>query len=129
MQLFLFAILVVILQACASTPPQLTTSYNPLDGEFSLISSQELVLKNAPSDQLQAFVSGVIGQQKNAWWTINQEQTEGNRQVMDITIHIGTGVARFIIGMKNGQIEIVKNVEPEAEVDCQHEGESFKDGS
>jgi hypothetical protein len=48
---------------------------------------------------------------------------------MDITIHIGTGVARFIIGMKNGQIEMVKNVEPEAEVDCQHEGESFKDGA
>jgi hypothetical protein len=86
----------------------------------------ELVLKNPPPDQLQAFVSGVIGNQENAWWTINQEKVVEDRQALDITIHIGTGQARFVVILEDGMIINAQNVDLEAEVDCQHEGETAR---
>jgi len=72
-------------------------------------------------NQVQAFVNGVIGQQANAWWTINQEVGDENEQVLDITIHIGEGQARFILGLVKGRIVAAQNVDIEAHVDCQAE--------
>ena len=77
-------------------------------------------------NQVQAFVSGVIGRQENAWWTINQEVGDQNEQVLDITIHIGDGQARFILGLVKGRIVAVQNVAINAQVDCQAEKDALR---
>jgi hypothetical protein len=85
----------------------------------------ELQKKNAMPDQIQAFVSGVIGNQGNAWWEINQDQQVDDRHAYDLTVHIGTGQARFVVVVDSrGMIIDAQNVPVGASVDCQHEGET-----
>jgi len=82
-----------------------------------------------PQDVLQEFVSSVVGNQDvPVFWLLNNMIEEDPYGVYDITININGKLVRFIVSMKHKKIVETKNIEPEAEVNCQEEHESLKNG-
>jgi len=113
-----------LLLACAVMIFPFILSINQSFGQrFELDTRQR---EQIQPNQVQAFVSGVIGRQENAWWTINQEVGDEHEQILDITIHIGNGQARFILGLVKGRIVAVQNVDIDAQVDCQAEKDALR---
>jgi hypothetical protein len=79
---------------------------------------------------IQATIKRIVNEQgitdAYLYWIINDALTKDNRAVYDITITVKDLRQRFIFGLTDGVVEMVKEIEPEAEVDCQHEGEQYE---
>jgi hypothetical protein len=108
MKLLLSTILVFSLFGCAGT--SLTShEHNPLEGAtVTTITPSSTTDENMVA--IQATIKRIVNEQgitdAYLYWIINDALTKDNRAVYDITITV--------------------EIEPEAEVDCQHEGEQYE---
>ena len=101
--------------------------YNPLGGDITAITS-------SAQDDHMTVIQAELKRMANAngikdaflYWTINDMRTRDNMAVYDITITIEDLHKRFIFGLTDGVIGMVKEVEVEAEVNCQHEGDKYE---
>ena len=129
MRLILSAILVLILAGCGGNighHDREDSAYNPLGGDITAITP------SAQDDNMvviQAEIKRLVNEQgiKNEYlyWVINGAQKKDNMAVYDITISVKDLRARYIFGLTDGVLEMVKQVEVDAEVNCQHEAEKY----
>ena len=125
MKLLLSTILVLTLAGCAGH-----NEYNPLGGAtvttITPSSSAQDEHMNAIQAELKrmANVNGI--KDANLYWIINGAQKRDNMAVYDITITVEDLRQRYIFGLTNGVIEMVKPVPVDAEINCQHEGEQYE---
>jgi len=125
MKYVMIAMLVFVLTGCAGH-----TEYNPLGGA----TVTEVQPSNPEMDDhmivIQAEIKRIVHAQgvKDAYlyWVINDAQHKDNMAVYDITITVEDLRQRFIFGLTDGKIGMVQEIEPEAEVDCQHEGQEYE---
>ncbi len=133
MKLLMCAVLVLTLAGCASH--DMNHQYNPLGGArvttITPSSSEQSVTHWLDDNMIviQAELKKIVNAQgiKNVYlyWTINDAQKKDNMAVYDITITVADLRQRFIFGLTGGVIGMVKEIEPDAEVNCQHEGEQY----
>ena len=76
-------------------------------------------------NELQSFIHQLVGEQEYTYWVINGQAKEGNESVVDVSIHFENTQARFIVGLVDGKIVGVQNIDIDDEVDC---GEELKKG-
>jgi hypothetical protein len=119
MRLLLSAILILTLTGCATHEDYTITTVTP----SSIEATDDMI-------SIQASIKRIVNEQgvKDAmlYWVINDAQKKGNMAVFDITITVNELRQRFIFGLTDHVVTMVKEIEPEAEVDCQHEGEQYE---
>ena len=129
MKFLITTILVVILAGCTG---HMNHEYNPLEGPGSVT---ELTTISPSSAEDMVFIEAHIKRLLNkqgikdvyVYWEINDALKKGNMAVYDITLSVGDGPKqRFLFGLTNGVVDMTKEIEPEAEVQCDHEAEQYE---
>ena len=126
MKLFV-ALLVLTLTGCGHNMDG-HMNHNPLGGTITTVTPP-----SSSQDDHMVVIQAELKRMANAngikdtllYWTINDVQTKDNMAVYDITITIEELRKRFIFGLTDGVIEMVKEIEVEAEVNCEHEAEQY----
>lgn len=130
MKLLLSAILVFSLFGCAGQHQ--LESYNPLEGATitTVTPSSTDTSQDTNMIAIQAEIKRIVNAQgikdTYLYWTINDAQKKGNMAVFDMTITVNGERQRFIFGLTDHVVTMVKEIEVEAEVDCQHEGTQYE---
>ena len=128
MRLLFATLLVLTLTGCGHNMGG-HMNHNPLGGAtvttITPSSSQDDHM-NAIQAELKRMANANGFKDASLYWIINDAQTKDNMAVYDITITIEELRKRFIFGLTDGVIEMVKEIEVEAEVDCQHESEQYE---
>ena len=130
MKLLLAALLVLTLTGCGhNMDGHVDPNHNPLGGTtvttITPSSSQDDHM-NAIQAELKKMANANGFKDAFLYWTINDAQTKDNMAVYDITITIEDLRKRFIFGLTDGVIKMVKEIEVEAEVNCQHEADKYE---
>ena len=129
MKLLLASILVLTLTGCGHNMDG-HMNYNPLGGATITTVTPSSSAQDGHMNAIQAELKKMANANgiKDAflYWTINDAQTRDNMAVYDITITIEDLRKRFIFGLTDGVIGMVKEVEVDAEVNCQHEGDKYE---
>jgi hypothetical protein len=127
MKLLFAAILVLSLSACGHNMDGHMDQYNPLGGDITAITPSA---QDANMVVIQVEIKRLVNEQgikdQYLYWVINGAQKKDNMAVYDITITVSNLRARYIFGLTDGVLEMVKQVEVDAEVNCQHESEQYE---
>ncbi len=118
----LVMLLALILTGCGAHH-----TYNPLEGSHAMHSQASQVSDHMTKveQHLKSLLNAEGTSDVYMYWIINDVKKAGNMVVFDVTITVNETRRRFILGMTDGVIDMTKEIEPEAEVDCQHESDEY----
>lgn len=123
----LIAVLIFSLFGCTSYSLS-SHDHNPLEGAVTTItpdSSEQDENMVAIQAEIKRIVNGQGIEDAYLYWIINGSQKKDNMAVYDITITVKDLRARYIFGLTDGVVKMVRQIEVDAEVNCQHEGEEY----
>jgi ABC-type Fe3+-hydroxamate transport system substrate-binding protein len=102
-------------------------SHNPLAGQVTTITPSAT---DENMVEIQATIKRIVNEQgiqdAYLYWIINDAQKKDNMAVYDITITVKGLRQRFLFGLTDHKVDMVKEIEVDAEVNCQHEGEQYE---